>query len=216
MFWYYSAVKGNQSLASPQVKIDVLRVTAQTQVPSGQWETGRYWFLLPSTFSFPSSIPLTSRLFHSGPLEIPLPSCPLKGILHWHSAAISVRLVIQLRINTKCISIFQALAKWPAVSLGKETLWQEKCFPLDGPGHVSVALQAVFQCLSSQTEQDRVFLSWQSRHGLISMFSNQTTSMFSQGEAVLFQGPWTINCNVAGKWRVQQATANYTLTFTAK
>lgn len=135
----------------------------------------------------------------------------LKGNLHCHSAAISLRLVIQLRINTKCISIFQAFAKWPAVSLGEETLWQEKCFPFDGLGHVGVDLQAVFQCLSSQTEQNYVLLSWQSRHGLISMFSNQTTFMFSQGNAAQLQGRRTINCNVAGKWRVQRAMANYTL-----
>lgn len=138
MFWYCSAVKGNQSLVSPQGQDWCVESHCPDQIPSGPWETGRYWFPLPSTFSFPSSILLTLTLFHSGLLEIPLlplrPLRSLKGILHWHSAAISVRLVIQLRINTKCISIFQALAEWPAVSLGEGNTLTGKMFPRWRPG----------------------------------------------------------------------------------
>lgn len=73
MFSYCSAVKGNQSLASPQGQDWCVESHCPDQIPSGPWETGRYWFPLRSTFSFPSSILLTLTLFHSGLLEIPLP-----------------------------------------------------------------------------------------------------------------------------------------------
>lgn len=56
MFSYCSAVKGNQSLASPQGQDWCVESHCPDQIPSGPWETGRYWFPLPSTFSFPSSI----------------------------------------------------------------------------------------------------------------------------------------------------------------
>lgn len=120
-----------------------------------------------STFSFPSSGPFTSLprdYFMSSCWKSP---CLLKGILHWHSAAIADKHVIWLRSNTTSFQSFSHLKNyyWEANILTRRMLfpwWLKRC---------KHGFESIFQWLSSQTELDYVCLLWQTGQRLGSMFS---------------------------------------------
>lgn len=83
------------------------------QIPHGRWATGPVLGSAPLSLPFPSPSSIPSA---SPPRDYSTSSCwksprLLKGILHWHSAAISDGHAIRLRMNTTSISIFQGAAK---------------------------------------------------------------------------------------------------------
>lgn len=126
--------------------MDVLRAVAQARFPkAAELLVISGLCSPPPTFSFPSSIS-----FAYPPRDYSTLKCwkyprLLKGILYWHSAAISDGHVIWIRMNITTISIFQALAKWLLTGFGKELLWQEKCLFLDGSRCISMDLRQYFR-----------------------------------------------------------------------
>lgn len=173
------------NLLLPQVKMDVLRATAQTKFP--MVATGPFWAPLPSSCLFlPLIYPLrfpSQGLFHLELLEIPLsverhPSLALSS--HFRRTCDSAQNEYNKHLN------LSGAAKWLPTGLGEGNTLTGKMFMPWRLKTCKRGLGTVFQGLSSQTEQDRVCLSWQTGQGSSSMFSIQITIMFSHWTTILF------------------------------
>lgn len=156
------------------------------QIPNGRWATGQFCFLLPSSYLFlPHNHPLTSPARDQSTSSCWKSPCMLKGILHWHSAAISARRDSVQNEYNKHLNLSGA-CKMTADRLREGNTLTWKMFLPWWLKMYKHGLGAIFQGLSSQTQQDHVCLSWQTGQGLSSMFSIQITIMFGHGTALLF------------------------------
>lgn len=167
--------------------MDVLRATAQTRFPMVVEQLAHSGLRSPlPAFSFPSSIPSASPPRDYSTSSCWKSPCLLKGILHWHSAAISGRHAISAQNEYNKHLNLSGAAKWLLTGLGEGNTLTGEMFMPRRLKTCKRGLGTIFQGSSSQSEQDHVCLSWQTGQGLSSMFSIQITIMFSHWSTVLF------------------------------